>query len=268
MLPALWPIQRTQPRPCTYPFALVDPPKRLTSPMPFICNKFDLTPVQSQVRTNKHICTQPHPQAHTHKRVHRHDTQTHGCTNANAPKNTQTHKRNTRNTHAHKHAHGHERHNRGTQQMPTHTHKHALKHDMHSNTPAQHLKFRSQTPPHRHHTPNTHRHAHAGWVGGGACPSGSMHVVTLVGLCVCVLLPSRCCATHTQTRPHEKKHVCLGACSRDFAAARCLGRPAGGRKNPGKPQTGRSTFLAPKLVGPSESIYKGTGPAGKKKYAH
>jgi hypothetical protein len=46
------------------------------------------------------------------------------------------------------------------------------------------------------------------------------------------------------------------------------GRPAGGRKNPGKPQTGRSTFLAPKLVGPSESIYKGTGPAGKKKYAH
>jgi hypothetical protein len=149
--------------------------------------------------------------------------------------------------------------------MPTHTHKHALKHDMHSNTPAQHLKFRSQTPPHRHHTQTRTDTPMRGGRGGlSLWLDARGHACGFVCVCFClhVVVP------HTQTRPHEKKHVCLGACSRDFAAARCLGRPAGGRKNPGKPQTGRSTFLAPKLVGPSESIYKGTGPAGKKKYAH
>jgi hypothetical protein len=196
MLPALWPIQRTQPRPCTYPFALVDPPKRLTSPMPFICNKFDLTPVQSQVRTNKRICTQPHPQAHTqtcaptrhaNTRMHKRErTEKHADAQTQHTQHTRpqtcartrtTQRGDTTNANAHA-------------QACTQT-RHALKHTG-TTFKIQVSNTTTQAP----HT-NTHRHAHAGWEGGlvplARCTWSRLWV------CVCVLLPSRCCATHTNT---------------------------------------------------------------------
>lgn len=258
MLPALWPIQRAQPRPCTYPFALVDPPKRLTSPMPFM----------QQIRPHARAITSTHKQTYMHATTPpgTHTNVRTDTTRKHTDAQTRTHRKTRRRTNA-THATHTPTHTRmdmndtmGGHNKCQRTHTSMHKHDMHSNTPAQHLKFRSQTP-HRHHTQT--RTDTPMWGGRGGLSlwldaRGHACAFVCVRFCLHVVVP------HTQTRPHEKKHVCLGACSRDFA----LCKVSAGRKNPGKPQTGRSTFLAPKLVGPSESIYKGTGPAGKKKYAH
>lgn len=187
------------------------PPKRLTSPMPFICNKFDLTPVQSQVRTNKHICTQPHPQAHTQTCTPTRHANTRMHKRERTEKHADAQTQHTRHTHAHTHVHGHERHNGGTQQMPTHTHKHALKHDMHSNTPATTFKIQvSNTTTQAPHT-NTHRHAHAGWGGGlSLWLDARGHACAFVCVCVCAFAFTLLCHTHTHKHDLMKKTRLLG----------------------------------------------------------
>ena len=49
-------------------------------------------------------------------------------------------------------------------------------------------------------------------------------------VCVCVLLPSRCCATHTQTRPHEKNTFAWGlALGTLLLQGVSAGRPVAGK---------------------------------------
>lgn len=261
MLPALWPIQRAQPRPCTYPFALVDPPKRLTSPMPFM----------QQIRPHARAITSTHKQTYmhattppgTHTNVRTDTTRKHTDAQTRTHRKTRRRTNATHATHTPTHMRTDTNDTTGGHNKCQSTRTSMHKHDMHSNTPAQHLKLLSNTTQAPH--TNTHRHAHAGWEGGlvplARCTWSRLWVCVCVCFCLHVVVP------HTQTRPHEKNTFAWGL-ALGTLLLQGLGRPAGGRKNPGKPQTGRSTFLAPKLVGPSESIYKGTGPAGKKKYAH
>jgi hypothetical protein len=87
--------------------------------------------------------------------------------------------------------------------MPTHTHKHAqTRHALkHTGT-----TFKIGL---KHHTGTTHKHAQTRpcGVGGGACPSGSMHVVTLVGLCVCVCAFAFTLLCHTHKHDLMKKNT-------------------------------------------------------------
>ncbi len=186
-------IQRAQPRPCTYPFALVDPPKRLTSPMPFM----------QQIRPHARAITSTHKQTYmhattppgTHTNVHTDTTRKHTDAQTRTHRKTRRRTNATHATHTPTHMRTDTNDTTGGHNKCQRTHTSMHKHDMHSNTPAQHLKFGL-----KHHTGTTHKHAQTRpcGVGGGACPSGSMHVVMLVRLCVCVCV---CACLHVVV-PH------------------------------------------------------------------
>ena len=230
MLPALWPIQRAQPRPCTYPYALVDPPKRLTSPMPFICNKFDLTPVQSQVRTNKHICTQPHPQAHTQTCTPTRHANTRMHKRERTEKHADAQTQHTRHTRPHTCARTRTTQRGDTTNANAHTQactqtRHALKHT--GTTFKIGLKHH-----HRHHTQTRTDTPMRG--GGGVVPLARCTWSCLcVCVCVCVCVSfafTLLCHTHTKTRPHEKNTFSWGlALGTLLLQGVSAGRPVAGK---------------------------------------
>ena len=228
MLPALWPIQRAQPRPCTYPYALVDPPKRLTSPMPFM----------QQIRPHARAITSTHKQTYmhattppgTHTNVHTDTTRKHTDAQTRTHRKTRRRTNATHATHTPTHMRTDTNDTTGGHNKCQRTHTSMHKHDMHSNTPAQHLKFRSQTP-HRHHTQTrTDTPMRGGGGGLSLWLDARGHACAFVCVCVCVCFCLHVVVPHTQTRPHEKNTFAWGlALGTLLLQGVSAGRPVAGK---------------------------------------